>query len=130
MHAHTRARMHACTDMYTHYVLYYTYILLHVVAPPNIIIEPMSQNINLTQVADFTCYATGYKVQYHWMIGSGSFPSKVTGIYSNTLVIPDVKSSDDNTYTCIATNTGGSTASNMARLMVTGMNMIFFDGIK
>ena len=65
--------------------------------------------------------ATGYNVSYQWTIGSGSFPSKVTSINSNTLVIPNVRSSDDNTYTCVASNQGGSVSSNAAKLTVTGM---------
>jgi len=86
--------------------------------------HPSSQNINITQTAIFTCNATGYDVSYQWTIGSGSFPSKVTGINSNTLVIPDVRSSDDNTYTCIARNNGGSVSSNAAQLTITGMIII------
>jgi len=82
------------------------------------------QSVNLNQTATFTCSATGYNVSYEWTIGSGSFPSKVTGINANILVIPDVRSSDDNTYTCEASNEGGSVSSNTARLTVTGMTMM------
>lgn len=64
--------------------------------------------------------ATGYNISYQWTIGSGSFPSKVIGINSNTLVIPDVRSSDDKTYTCVASNQGGSVSSNAAKLTVNG----------
>ena len=78
----------------------------------------------------FTCTATGYQVSYEWMIGSGSFPDKVTGINSDTLMIPDVRSSDDNTYTCVAsTEGGGNVSSNTVQLTVTGMT-IYGDGIK
>ena len=69
------------------------------------------------------CFATGYDVSYQWAIGSGSFPSKVTGINTDTLVIPDVRSSDDNTYTCTISNDGGSITSNSAKLTVTGMTI-------
>ncbi|XP_065905663.1 uncharacterized protein [Dysidea avara] len=82
---------------------------------------PSSQSVDFTQTATFTCSATGYNVSYKWTIGSGSFPSKVTGINTNTLVIPDVRSSDDNTYTCVASNEGGSVSSNGAKLTVTGL---------
>ena len=85
--------------------------------------QPSSQAVNLTQAATFTCSAAGYNVQYQWTIGSGSFPSKGTGINTNTLVIPDVKSSDDNTYTCTISNDGGSVTSNPAKLTVTGMTI-------
>jgi len=63
-------------------------------------------------------------VSYEWTIGSGSFPSKVTGINTNILVIPDVRSSDDNTYTCVASNEGGNVSSNTARLTVTGTTIM------
>ena len=91
---------------------------------PVFISHPIPQHVSLTQTAIFTCNATGYNVSYQWAIGSGSFPSKVTGINSNTLVIPDVRSSDDNTYTCVASNEGGNVSSNTTKLTVTGMTII------
>ena len=95
-----------------------------IVAIPKIVSHPSSQNINITQTATFTCKATGYNVIYRWTIGSGSFPSKVTGINSNTLVIPDVRSSDENTFTCVASNEGGCVSSNAAQLTVRSMVII------
>ena len=89
---------------------------------------PSSQSVDLTQTASFTCSATGYNVSYKWTIGSGSFSSKVTGINTNTLVIPDMRSSDDNTYTCVASNQGGSVSSNGAKLTVTGMTVMMLLG--
>ena len=90
--------------------------------------HPSPQSVDLTQTATFTCSATGYDVSYEWTIGSGSFPNKVTGINTNTLVIPDVRSSDNNTYTCVASNEGGSVSSNSVRLTVTGMTMMMLLG--
>jgi len=75
------------------------------------------------QTAKIVCLAAGYNLKYQWTIGSGSFPSKVSGINTNTLVIPDVRSSDDNTYTCTVSNDGGSVTSNPAKLTVTGMTI-------
>ena len=83
--------------------------------------QPLSQSVDLTQTATFTCSATGDDVKYQWTIGSGSFPSKVTGITTNTLVIPDVKSSDGNAYSCTISNDGGSVTSIPVQLTVTGM---------
>jgi len=105
-----------------------TYVFCLSVPLPVIITSPISQNVNLTQTATFTCSASGDDVQYEWRIGSGSFPSKVTSINTNTLVIPDVRSSDDNTYTCVASNERGSVSSNTTRLTVTGMTMIMLLG--
>ena len=89
-----------------------------------ILTHPSSQSVNLTQTATFTCNATGYNVSYQWTIGSGSFPNKVTDINSNTLVIPNVRSSDDNTYTCVASNEGERVSSNAAQLTVTGKTIM------
>ena len=85
--------------------------------------RPSSQSVDLTQTATFTCSATGYNVSYQWTIGSGSFPNKLTGINNNTLVIPNVRSSDNNTYTCAASNEGGSVSSDAAKLTVIGMTI-------
>ena len=85
---------------------------------------PSPQHVNLTQTAVFTCAVVGSNVMYHWRIGSGSFPNKVTGINSSTLVIPDVRSSDSNTYTCVANTEGRSISSNATKLAVTGMTVV------
>ncbi|XP_065894736.1 uncharacterized protein [Dysidea avara] len=94
---------------------------------PKFTAQPSSQTIDLAQHVKLTCSATGYNVNYQWTIGSGSFPSKVTGINTNTLVIPDVRSSDDNTYTCTISNDGGSVTSNTAKLTVTGLPEVTVD---
>jgi len=107
-------------------VLHIICVCILVPSPMNAIAMP--QSVDLTQTATFTCSATGYNVRYQWTIGSGSFPNKVTGINTSTLVISDVRSSDDNTYTCMASNEGGNVSSSAARLTVTGMTMIILLG--
>ena len=96
-----------------------SYVSLYLVERPAFVTRPSSQSVNLTQTATFTCSATGYNVSYQWEIRSGSFPDKVTGINSNTLVIPNVRSSDENFYTCVISNEAGMRR-NGARLTVTG----------
>ena len=96
---------------------------LTLVTSPGFVSLPSPQHVNLTETAMFTCNATGYDISYQWTIGSGSFPSKVIGINSNILVIPDVRSSDDNTYTCVASNEGGNASSNATKLTVIGMTI-------
>ena len=96
----------------------------YLVQRPVFVTQPSSQSVNLIQTATFTCNATGYNVSYQWTIGSGSFPNKVTDINSNILVIPNVRSSDDNTYTCVASNEGGNVSSKAAQLTVTGKTMM------
>ena len=107
-------------------------INFYAVQRPRYVIRPSPQSVDLTQTATFTCSATGYNVQYEWRIGSGSFPSKVTGINTTTLVIPDVRSSDDNMYGCVISNEEGSRGesgrNNVARLTVTGMTMMMLLG--
>ena len=88
------------------------------------LLKPFSQNVYLSQTAVFTCVATGYEVKYQWMIESGLFPSKVSGINHTTLVIPDVQISDANYYTCVVNNEGGNVSSNAARLTVLGTEYI------
>ena len=90
--------------------------------PPVFVLHPSSQYIYPTQTATFTCNASGHNVTYQWRIGSGSFPTKVMGIQSGTLIIPDVRSSDENTYTCIASDELWSVSSDAANLRLTGKN--------
>ena len=91
---------------------------------PKLQIVPIPTIVYFGQTAVFFCVATGYYVNYQWTIGSGSFPNKATGINSNILVIPDVRQSDNNTYTCVASNDGGSVQSNATQLTVIGMHVI------
>jgi len=42
----------------------------------------------------------------------------VTSINTNTLLIPDVRLSDDNTYNCAASNEGGSITSSTSSITI------------
>ena len=98
--------------------------LFHTAPTPEVMIMPLHLAINLTGYITFLCTAIGYEVtSYMWTIGSGSFPNKVTDINSSTLVIPNVRSSDDNTYTCVASNSAGN-GNSTAQLTVTGKTMM------
>jgi len=88
--------------------------------------QPSNQSIDLAQSVTFVCTSVDADLNHQWTIGSGSFPGKVTGITTGTLVIPDVRSSDDNTYTCTISNDGGSVTSNPAQLTVTGMTIKYY----
>ena len=88
---------------------------------PEIKLHPRTEAVNLTETVTFTCFATGYDVSYWWTSGSGSFPTRAWGVYTNNLVITGVRSSDHNTYTCVASNEGGNVSSNNATLKITGM---------
>ena len=104
--------VHSCTCTSVKYILF-------IVKPPIIVNITISQNLDILQTAVLTCDATGYNVSYYWTIGSGQFPSKVTGVNSNTLIVPDLRSSDNNSYTCVAVNIGGSVY-RTEELIVTG----------
>ena len=83
--------------------------------------QPPSYSVNVTETASITCSAIGYNVSYQWIIESGSLPSKVIGTDSSTLMIPNVTSSDENTYTCVVTTKRGCVSSNATQLTVIGM---------
>ena len=86
-----------------------------------------SFSVDITGTASITCSASGYNVTCHWIIESGSFPSKVIDTNSSTLVIPNVTSSDENSYTCVATTVSGCVSSSTTRLVVTGMNWWYIE---
>ena len=115
--------VHACSL----FVVTFSYAACYncIVSPPKFINGLQSWNIDLKQNATLTCDVCGYNVSYEWKIESGSFPRKVTGTNSATLVIPDVRSSDSNTYICEVSNLGGNVSSNYT-LTVTGMAMIMY----
>ena len=83
--------------------------------------QPSSYYVGLTETARITCSASEYNVSYQWIIESGSFPSKALGIYNNTLVIPNMTSSDENTYTCKVTTQDGCVSSSTTQLITNGM---------
>ena len=99
---------------------------LYIVEPSIIINVTLNQDLDISQTATFKCNAAGYNISYYWTIGSGSFPSKVIGINSNTLIIPHLRSSDDNLYTCEASNLGGQ-VNRSKQLTVTGIDHIIYD---
>ena len=67
----------------------------------------------------FICNAGGYNVSYYWMVESGSLPSKAIGVNRNTLIVPDLRSSDSNWYICGVSNLAGK-VNTRKQLMVTG----------
>ena len=65
-------------------------------------------------------YAIGDSIKYEWTNASGLFDDRVSGVNNGTLVITGVRSFDNTTYTCVASNEGGNVTSNVT-LIVTGM---------
>ena len=111
---YTYTRMHTLLCMYV-------CMKILLVNPPIIAYITPNQILDVLQTARVGCIATGYEVSYYWTIGLGSFPGKVTGINSSVLIIPYLRLSDDNTYTCVASNSGGK-VNRTSRITVTGMN--------
>ena len=101
------------------YILATVTYFIYVVKPSIIHTISISQNLSILQTAILTCNATGYDISYYWTIGSGQFPSKVTGINSSILTVPDLRSTDSNSYTCVVDNVGGSVY-RVKDLIVTG----------
>ena len=101
-------------------------LLYLVVGKPSLFqLQSPLHSVELTETATLGCFALGYNVSYQWIIGSGSFPSKVIGINNSTLVIPDVRLSDENTYTCVATTYKGCVLSNSTQLRANGMTIVY-----
>ena len=114
--------MYVCMYMHTYKLLMHMHIFIHTVQLPQITSSPVSQDVSLLQDAMFICSATGYNISYHWVFEPTSKPSKVMhmGVGNTTLMIPNVKSSDDGNYTCVATNIAGPIRSHAAQLTITG----------
>ena len=83
--------------------------------------QPPVYTIELAETTNIKCFAIGYNVNYQWTVGSGLFPSKITGINDSTLVIPDVRLSDENIYTCVVTTRAGCVSTTSTQLIVTGI---------
>ena len=100
------------------------YIITSFVTVPclEISVVPKPQAIDLTQTATFTCSATGYNISYSWINEnkSESFPDKVMGTNSNTLMIPNVRSTDAGKYCCNYRN-NACTKSRCSTLIVKGV---------
>ena len=101
---------------------------MYIVNPPIILDISISQNLDILQRAVLVCNVAGYDVSYYWTIGSGQFPSKVTGINSSTLTVPDLRSIDSNLYMCEASNLVGMVNSSI-QLTVTGIDMTVMYGV-
>ena len=89
-----------------------------------LLLQPPIHAVELTETATLGCFAFGYNISYQWIIGSGHFPNKVSGINDSHLVIPDVRYSDENLYICVANTKTRCVVSNSTQLIVTGMIMI------
>ena len=97
-------------------------IMYPLVEPPQIMNPKEVLHVDLGQDVMLTCNATGGNIKYKWKNGSGSFDDY--GVTDRTMVITDVKLSDNSTYTCMASNEGGNVTSNVT-LIVNGMILCY-----
>jgi len=108
-------------------VFYTSYNVHFVVKSPKITFISPNQTVNLTaKNVSFNCTALGYNVKYQWKLGSGSFPSNVTGVNTSNLVIPEVRSFHKNKYICEASNEGPFIDTKEVHLKVIGKNVLFW----
>jgi len=95
---------------------------LFAVGTTKFIIEPSSQQVAITETAQFVCRGIGNNLEYLWERESKPLPDKVKGKNTNTLEIPDVRITDDDTYFC--TIDKGRVESKHVQLTVTGKLML------
>ena len=88
---------------------------------PTFLTQPVAQSVLLGEPATFTVSAIGAgTLHYQWFkdgeaVDDGEI---VQGAATATLAISAVAAADDGIYTCVATNTAGSTASEAVHLTV------------
>ena len=75
--------------------------------------------INNSTNVSLTCEAEG-ATSYNWERQSGSIPSGVTGVNTNTLTIINLTPEYAGNYRCVATNDSGSSSSDYGTLTVNG----------
>ena len=97
--------------------------LLAVPTPPTITQHPTAVTQMLGSIATFTCTASGSPTSMTWQkdgstVTTSSTISINTSGGTSTLTVSSVSSSDAGSYTCTATNAGGSVTSNAATLTI------------
>ena len=96
--------------------------ILFLVTPPVITMHPISKKIELfTNFTNHTliCEAEG-ALSYNWERQNGTIPSDSTGVNTNTITLINLQPKDAGNYRCVATNAGGSSASDYANLIING----------
>jgi len=117
-------------NTYHHLIFLYAckhLFFLFAVGTPKFTTEPSSQQVAITETAQFVCCGIGDNLEYLWERESKPLPDKVKGRNTNTLEIPDVRITDDDTYLCTIRNDKGSVESKKVQLTVTGKLILIPD---
>jgi hypothetical protein len=88
-----------------------TAVILSLVSGPTITVQPTAQNVALGFNATFTVTAAGSGLVYQWKNGSTALSNggRISGATSSALGISSVVDGDAGSYSCLITNSGGST---------------------
>jgi len=88
-------------------------ITLSIASGPTITLQPTNQFVPLGSNASFTVVAAGSSLVYRWSQGATPLSNggRISGATSNVLSISSVVDADAGSYSCLITNTGGSTNS-------------------
>ncbi len=95
-------------------------VILSLSTSPTITIQPSNIVVALTSNASFSVVASGSGLSYQWKKGVATLSNggRFSGATSPALGISGVLDSDAGTYSCVITNTGGSTNTIGATLTV------------
>ena len=86
-------------------------VILSMVSGPTITVQPTPQAVALGSNATFTLTAAGSSLVYQWKKGSTPLSNggRINGATSSALGISSAVDADADSYSCLITNTGGST---------------------
>lgn len=88
-----------------------TAVILSLASGPTITVQPTPQAVAFGSNATFTVTAAGSSLFYQWKLGAAPLSNggRIAGATSSALSINNVVDADVGSYSCLITNTGGST---------------------
>jgi hypothetical protein len=86
-------------------------VILSLASGPTIVVQPTAQAIVLGSNATFTVTAAGASLVYQWSKGTTALGNggRISGATSSALTIGAVIDTDASSYSCLITNSGGTT---------------------
>ncbi len=92
--------------------------ILGVIAPTNLAITPLTQNVNAGQSPGFSVTASGSSASVSWYFVANSVTNPIVGATNLTLTINDALGANDGGYFAVLANAAGSATSAVATLTV------------